>query len=419
MKIQEEPTDSSFDDSVIATQVIQSTEEKPASVLTVTFAPTGVINVQEKAIQTPTAVSDSTKQPTPTSTSWSTATPLPLPTNTLEPSPTAIKVECQNTGTLPIQTSPSSVDIDSAHIAVNGDFLYLAVEHYIGVFDIINPEFPEFLGFWQFPNMPDILDIVVDNGIVYIVNGLTIQALNASPQCQFEKIATIDVPFQVFQLASENGNLYAGGGSESQGIEQVVIFSTQNPKQPEELGTIDLGQEPAIWSIFQETLYSLSGDKLTVTDVSNPAIPHVQPVNLTLDSEVLRYTPQEFVKDTLYLLWGSDTLTIISDLDRTSPTVTRHNDNKYIMIDVFQVQESYIFLGINSCDVECASGVLILDADDGQKIASVSLYPYYPVYDYQEIERNLVYAFSDNTLVVVDISDGDKPEIINEVQFIR
>jgi hypothetical protein len=303
---------------------------------------------------------------------------------------------------------------------VSEESLYLAVGQNIGVFDISKPEAPEFLGFWQFPNMTDISDIVVDNGIVYIASDFTIQVLNASPQCQFETIAHLNIPLRILHLNIEGDRLYAGGASENGEEREVVILFLGKLPQLEELGVVYLGDEPTTWSISEETLYSLSPNRLAVTDVSNPETPRIQPVNLTLDSDVLHYTPAQFNKNILYLLWGSDIVTIISDLEGTSPTVIRRDDTRYILIDVFRVQDKYIFLGINSCDgAECASGVLILDADDGQEISSVSLYPYYPVYEYQEVEEHLFYAFSDDTLLVVDISSRDEPEIINEVQFIR
>lgn len=418
MNTQEASTDSSLSTSTIVTQTIQNTGDMPTPVFIMTSTPTIVtVNVEETVTQTPIIAAKSTEQSTPTATPWSTATSSSSATSTPDPSPTTVLAKCKNTSILPEQILPTSVNMDSAHIAMSEDHLYLAVEQYIGMFEISDPELPEFLGFWHFPDMPNISDIVVSNGLVYIASGSTIQALNASPECQFEIIAHLSIHLQIFRLKTEGERLYAGGATEDGERREVVILSLDKLSYLEELGVVYLGDEPTTWSIFEEALYSLSPNRLAVTDVANPATSRAQPVSLTLDSEVLRYTPALFNKNTLYMLWGSDILTIISNLEGTSPTVTRRDDTRYLLIDVFQVQEKYIFLGINSCDVECASAAWILDADNGQEVSSVSLHPHYPVYDYQEIAEHLIYAFSDNTLVVVDISNN--PTILNEVQFIK
>lgn len=417
--IQQAPADSSPDAFAIATQSMQNTNAEFDPVFTMAFTPTETTKVGEGTSQAPTAISESTEQPTSTATPQPTIIPSPSLIPTLESSPTVVPVECQNTGTLPEQVFLTSINMDSAHAAMSADSLYLAVDQYVGKFDVSKPKFPEFLGFWQVSDVLDISDIVVHNGIVYIASGPTILAMNASSQCQFETISYLSIPLQIIRLELEDDRLYAGGISDDDGKRVVAIISLDNMLQPEELGTVDLGQEPAIWSVFEETLYSLSGDKFAVTNVSDPIAPNAQPVNLILDPEVLNFTPRWFVRDTLYMLWGSDTLTIIKNLEAISPTIISQDDHQYILIDVFQVQNEYIFLGVNRCENECASGVMILSADDGQKLSSMSLYPHYPVYSFQEVKENLLYAFTDNTLLVIDISNTDKPEVVNEVQFVR
>ncbi|MFZ0545117.1 MAG: hypothetical protein WAM60_06750, partial [Candidatus Promineifilaceae bacterium] len=185
--------------------------------------------------------------------------------------------------------------------------------------------------------------------------------------------------------------------------------------QPQTLGSIEL--EPSRWSVHDEKLYSFDFEKLLVTNLADPTSLHTDQVNINLDPELLSPSPAEFVGDTLYILSERDGLFIIGDLQEDMPTV-QHNPESYIFIEVFEIQDNYIFLGENSCDVECASILWILDAKDGTELSRLGLYPHYPVWRYLEIRKNIIYALAEDTLLVIDISDISNPMIISEVPLL-
>lgn len=391
------------------------------SLADITTTPTALVIIQETnapgivAEQTPHPPLVVTMTPTPTAT-W-----LPSPTSTPEPSPTAISIECANDQTLPVKVSPPEIDMRRGRIVVNGPHLYLAAQQYIGVFDISNPESPEFLGFWEFPDLSNISDIEARDGLVYVSSDFVLQVLNASAHCQFETISRTEMPLQIYQLELEDERLYAGGVSENDGMNQVVILSS-NKSPSQEFDEVNLGEEPATWSVLEETIYSLSGDKLLVTDVSDPNAPFFQTANLDLDSEAVLFSPRRFVKDTLYLLLqghGGYRLTLVRDLKEKVPTVIQDPIAYFFgPRSVFQVTDGYVFIGSNSCDVSCASVMTIADILDGQRLSQFGLQPHYPIYRYQEIREDLIYAFSNDSLLVIDVSNMAEPEIVTQVSFI-
>lgn len=384
------------------------TEATPRALLTEPILPTVAIeatatmgavpdNVQEEMV-----VETTTLVPSLTATSWPSLTSTPIP------SPTAVAVACQPTGDLPDKAFPGQVDMSHSHnqrVAILYPYLYLAAEQYLGLFDISDPAAPRFLGFWNLPDFPDISTLRVVNGIAYFTTGSRLVILNLSPQCRFETIATIDIPFQIFKLEIENKRLYVGGFSEEARRDLVAIFSIEQLDKPEELGIVDLGEAPASWTVFEETIYAL-GEKLIVVDVANPAEPQTQEVKLTLDLQILSRSPLQFFEDRLYVLWGTHTVTIITHLHEEMPVV-KYNPVQQIIggnlaYFVYQVSRNYIFLGDSRCDAtSCNSAVTIFDTQDGKQLASLGIHPeHYPIRGYYEITPSIIYAFSNEQLLL-------------------
>ncbi|MBE7529140.1 MAG: hypothetical protein HS099_05345 [Ardenticatenaceae bacterium] len=391
------------------------------SLVTMTPTPTALSIIQETATPEITAGKTPHSPLAATTTTPPTATLFPSPTHTPEPSPTIVVVACENDRVLPGKVSPTEIDMRGSRIVVEGSHLYLAAQQYIGVFDISVPESPEFSGFWEFTELSNISDIEARDGIVYVSSDSTLQTLNASPECQFETISRADMPLQIYQLELEDDRLYVGGVSENDGKRKVFIYSIGELSR-QELGAVELGEESATWSVFEETLYALSGNLLTFTEVSNPMTPHTQTVISGLDPEALLFSPGEFLNNTLYLLLqghGGYRLTIVRELKEEIPTVIQDPIAYFFGTrSVFQVADNYIFIGSNSCDVSCASVMTIANVFDGQKLSQLGLQPHYPIYRYQEIREDIIYAFSNDSLLVIDVSNMAKPEIIAQALFI-
>lgn len=408
-------------------QVEQAVPAQSSIVLTTTDNPTATINAATNStvtLPTETPLQDLASIATETTIPSATALILPTPLPTPSLTPIVPEIPCKNVGSLPNKAFPSEVDMTRSHkqrVALSSPFLYLAVEQYIGVFDISDPAAPEFLGFWDFPEWPDISTLQVHNGVAYFTSGTNVVSVNLSPQCRFETIAIVDTLQQILQLEIEDDRLYVDQVAMETEKNEVVIFSIVDPLQPKELGRVDLGQI-ATWSIYQEIIYSL-GNKLAIFDVSDPDNPQSQSVNLTLDSEVLSYSPVLWKDDRLYFLWEAQTLTIISQLQDELPTVVRDSQSQIILGNLryfdFQVSESYIFLGGYSCEGSCGSYVRIFDSMSGQQLSGFG-FPQYqsPVHSYYEVEPHLIYAFTDNSLLIIDITNQEKPSIIDEITLI-
>ena len=308
--------------------------------------------------------------------------------------------------------------MDHSRVVAANPYLYLAAGQYIGVFDISDPTAPLFRGFWDFPALPEISAFIVQNDIAYVASGSMLEILNLVPQCRFARVARMDLPIQISRLQVEGDRLYVGGYSADDGPLHVDILSIVLPSQPETLSTIEL--ERAVWSVHNEKLYSnVLGDveKILVTDLGEPTNPRTMPVNINVEPEILTRSLPRFVKDTLYLLSDRGEVFIVNDLQAEIPAV-RVIPEQYPFIEVFQVQDDYIFLGSNWCDVECTSRLWVLDAVNGTELSRLGLHPHYPVWQYLEIPENIIYAFANDTLLVIDISDITNPMIIGEVPLL-
>jgi hypothetical protein len=158
-------------------------------------------------------------------------------------------------------------------------------------------------------------------------------------------------------------------------------------------------------------------ERILVTDLAEPTSPRTEQVNINIEPELLLRSLTRFVENRLYLLSDRGEVTMIEDLQEEVPAV-RFIPEEYLFIGVFLVQDDYIFLGSNWCDAGCTSILWILDAVNGTELSSLGLDPHYPVWRYMEIQRNIVYALTEDTLLVIDISDLGNPMIIGEVPLL-
>jgi hypothetical protein len=398
-------------------------------ILILTSCNNNIEGIQTKELMTPELVES---MPTPTVTNTlqaeialATATDLPIVTATSEPSPThtptftatpsTTPIPCDSASMLPTEAFPAQVDMERSRIAVANPYLFLAVEQYIGLFDISDPPLPVFLGFWEFPALPEISALVVRNDIVFAASGSSLEILNLASQCRLASLTRIELPFQIFRLQLEGDRLYVGGNSAADEPLNVAILSIARPLEAEILNMVEL--EPAVWSVHDERLYShVLGDveRILVTDLAEPTSPRTEPVNINIGPELLLRSLTRFVENKLYLLSDRDEFTMVEDLQAEVPVVWFFTE-VYLFIAVFQVEDDYVFLGSNWCDAGCSSILWILDAVNGTELSSLALHPHHPVWRYVEIQQDIIYAFAEDTLLVIDISDLDQSMFIGEV----
>ncbi len=365
--------------------------------------------------------------PMPTATTLPTATPSApiMPTPTVRPtaSPTSwspnFAIPCVNEVERLEKPFPGMLDLEDSRTFFDGNFVYLAVQSYLGLVDTSIPTKPKFYGFWELPQSSPITDVLAYNGAIYASSGSTIYILNPNSDCRLSVITRLEVPFNVTRMEVEGDRLYVGGTSEEQNKEQLAIFTFQPPTHFEQTGLLDLGEKWVTWSVQQNEVFLLNKVDLSVIDVSDPIKPVERPINLALDVEEFGYTlPPQMIDNSLYYFSFLDGLNAIHQLEQAVPKI-QVTPKEYALdsvtqavSNIFQIDRDYIFVADNWCDVECTSVVNIIDRESFEPLARMGLYPHYPVYTYVEVTSELVYAFSNDDLLVIDLSDLEHPSII-------
>ena len=417
---------------LLAYAIILTTCTAGTSILTATSVATAtspVVDDEQFQHQTPTVTLQPTLPTTATSLPASTLAPTSMPSPTLTAtaspasSPTVTTIACVNSAPELEKRFPGAADLKmpNSRTFFDGDFVYLATQNYVGIIDTSTPARPKLYGFWQLPRSEPATDVLAYNGILYVASGSTVQVLNLNPTCRLSPIAQLELPFNVTQVEVEDGRLYVGGINDQINMEQLAIFAIQSPGRLEQLGLVNFGEEPVRWSVQQNEVFLLSGTTLSAIDISDPAAPVYRQVDITLDSERLVRQPREMVDNEFYYFSSSEGVNVIRELGQIAPHI-QVTPKEYAMESVtramtesMQIGRDYIFLGINSCDVQCTSTFTIVSRESLEPLARVGLHPHYPSHAYVEITNEVIYAFSDDQLLVIDISDLEHPNIVRTV----
>lgn len=325
-------------------------------------------------------------------------------------------IECGKNSESPSPILQPDLDIRFSQIVIDHSLLYLATGQYIGQFDISDPKQPALVGFWELQDLTVISNMEIYGGVAYITSGSTLYLLNLSPECKFETIATVKMPFEIFHLELEEDRVYVGGYSESRDQLHIQVFSNRFPAELRELGTVDL--EPAIWSVSGHTIFSLETTGLFITDASDLNDLLSRPGTVIPDAILSNISSWQIVDDKVYLLSDAEGFRIVANLMNDSPTVY-HNSERYLLVGFFKPQKHYVFLGTLGCeggDIECGSVVYILNANDAEELASLALRSYGDIFNYQEIEQSIVYAFSATSLIIIELTNNN-PTVIGDIPF--
>lgn len=404
-----------------------STPTSVSEVATIPISP--VMTAESMESHTSTATLRPTLPPTatslPTRVPALTATPNPTLTVTSSPipSPTVTIIACVDDAPRLEKRFPSSTELQMQNNRTffDGNFVYLATQNYLGLVDTTIPAQPKFYGFWQLPQPEQATDVLAYNGVLYVSSGSTVQLLSLNPECRLSPIAQLELPFKVTRMEVEDDRLYVGGINDQLNTVQLTIFAIQSPVQLEQSGLLDLGEETARWSVQKNKVFLLSGGELSAIDVSDPATPVYRPIDVTLDAKLNVREPHEMVDNSFYNFSPREGLNVVRQLDQVPPQV-QATPKEYSLdsvtravIDFMQIDRDYIFLGSNWCDIDCASIVNIISRESLEPLTVMGLQPHYPVHSYVEITKELVYAFSDDSVLVIDISDLKHPQIIWKV----
>jgi hypothetical protein len=385
-------------------------------------------------ISSPNAVSErSTKEspittPVPSPPALSTETSPVSPKITLTPPsvPNIKDVQCEEFAEIFVA---SQVDMEPIHIIrsdilVDNAIMYMGIKEYIRVFDVSNPATPSLLSVWELPTAAKVSGIEAHDGIGYITSGAALYLVDLSSICQPDLLTIIEMPFEVYWLEKEGDRLYVGGWeyveSES-GLtisgRRISIFSIEIPTQPQELKTIEL-EKPAMWSVKNQKLYFEADSRLFFSNTEEP-LPEMQPIEIMLDPQIIAASTPILVGDTLYLHSWSDGVFIIKHLGNTTPVI-EHRRYSYPLASFFEVHEDYITLGYSKwCDEpECSSTAYLLSIEDGRELSEISFEPYGEVYRYFQVQKEVIYAFSLDSLFVVDLANLSNPTVIKQMLFL-
>jgi hypothetical protein len=226
------------------------------------------------------------------------------------------------------------------------------------------------------------------------------------------------MPFEISWLEREEDRLYVGGyekdesGATISGL-HITIFSVRTPTQPQALTAINL-EEPAIWSVSNQKLYFETDSGLYFLNAEGLSL-ETQPINIMLDSEIIAASTPRLIGDTLYLHSWSDVV-IIKHLGSSTPVI-EHRRYGYPLSSFFEVYKNYMIVGYGKmCDEpECSSTAYVLSVENGRELSEISFEPYGEVYRYFQIQEDLIYAFSVDSLFVVDLTNLANPTVTKHI----
>jgi len=380
---------------------------------------------------TPTHVVTATVSPTPIATPTTIpATPIPSatlsPTHTPTPTTTPMPpvVRCNESSPIPDKVFPSSVDIFHSHIVVEQPYMYLATEHYVSMFDLTDPIYPRFYGFWDLGEIPEITGLVTYNRVAYVSSGNTVYALNPSVRCRFTLLTQIEMPFPIDKLELSAGNLYIGGRLQDE--EQIALVHIVTSTELELAHVVNLRTPYTLWSLHEEKLYfvDLPTDEFWVLDATASTRDDAQILSADINLDTLRPVWLELRGNVLYAHSEQTGFTIMTALPDQLTVITQGPPVFPLMGYNFQVQTKYIFLGTTSCQVTCSGSVTLFNATTGQEYSGFSTWPFYPIVRFIQIQDNLVYAFTEDSplvndaMLVIDLTKPEEDIVINWLPLI-
>lgn len=306
---------------------------------------------------------------------------------------------------------PLDISLADAHYAfLPPRDLYVAVQNWIGIVRLDEPERlvadPYSIltyGFEEVPGLPAATDIEVSsNGLLYLTGDFRLTLLHADDPCYLVQAATADFPFPAQDVELEGARVYVGG-QDGEGLHISVLDQAALPKlQQLTMLTFPRG----VWSVVGEQLltYDPVAALVTISDLSDLNAVVTREVAVPVEPEPNEIGQPQMFDDTLSLLiWDKGHMTMSSLLE-AEPVVTWREFNTYYSFRFHLLQAKHIFVVHNWCDVGCTSGVYIADRNPEGEFEFFPLYPHYPVFHYHGIEEDVVLAFSDYSLIVMNLN---------------
>ena len=346
-------------------------------------------------------------------------TALP-PTPQLTPVPCPTRAENEYVGMVWERSGalPLDVSLANAHYSFlpPHDF-FIGVQNWIGIIRLAEPALVTTdpfsiltYGFEEVSGLPPVTDIEAQaDGLLYLTGGSRLTVIHADDPCYLVPLATADFPFPAHDVEVEGKRIYVGG-SDGQQLHITVLDRTALPDITQ-LATLIF--PPGIWSVVGEQLLTYDqAAVVTISDLANLSAVSTRQVAVPIEPEPNKIGPPQLFGDAFSLLvWGEGLLTMSGLLD-DEPVVTWRELDNYFHLDFPMLQENHAFVVYNWCDVGCTSGVYIADRDPEGEFKFFSLYPHHPVFHYHAIQDDVVLAFSDYSLIVLDVTAPEGQEIV-------
>lgn len=417
---------------------------EPAAVATAAPPATATATPKSSAIAPTATATPATAEPTPAATA-------PTPTATLSPAetelarvPSATRSPAQPTAVPPTPRLtpapcptrspdeyvplmwersgplPLEISLANAHAAFlpPHDF-FIGVENQVGYVRLDEPAllttdpFSIFVyGFDEIPNLPPITDIEAPaDELLYLTGGSRLTVVHAGDPCYLVPRATADFPFPAQDVELEGERIYVGG-SDGRQLHIAVLDRTALP-EVRQLAALTF--PPGVWSVVGDQLltYESPSAAATVTDVSTLSAPVSRLVQLPLDPEWDAIGPAHLVNDAFSLLVRNRGVVSISRLLEPEQAVQWHPVQDDFMLGGHLAQELQLLIIENFSDMGSGSSTIhVARRDSQQGFVSAHLYPHYPVHSGYAISDDVVLAFSDYSLLVIDLTAPYRQEIV-------
>ena len=296
--------------------------------------------------------------------------------------------------------------------------LFIAIENWVGLIDLqdlLNVEAKQdidVVGFVKTPQLPIIRDIAVRDDVAYVVGGYQLVIMTAAFDCYWFPITSTTLSFAPQNIELEGERLYVGGIAD--GELQIEAFNLAALPVVESLGSFAL--PPAIWSVVGDQLLTYNEQRatVTVTDVTDLEAVTTRDVPLPLDPAWQLIGRPQLVADALSLVVIDKGLVSITGLLMPEPTVVWHElPTYYSPIGSHTAQATTLFVAFSWADANrYNSSVWVSTRDEQVPLREISLYPHFPVFHFYAIRDDLVFAFSDYSLIVIDLTAPVGQEIV-------
>jgi hypothetical protein len=316
------------------------------------------------------------------------------------------------------QRLPLDVPITPAHFAFySPENLYMTVDNWVGLihmqqpFTLDNPRNIWPIRFVEVPELPIIADIEVQHDVAFIAGGSQLLMAHTDVNCYLVPIVTTEFSFEVQAIEMEADRLYVGGMAD--GLLHVEILDRHALPEIVSLGIVTF--EPAEWSVVGEEILTLDLDNLTLaaTNVADPKLPETRKLTVPLDREWPIIPSPQLVEDNLSVVVLEQGLLSITGLLDPNPVMTWHELDFYFTLRFHEAQEEHLFVGANFCDMgNCGSSVSMTTRNPEDALSRIDLYPHHPVNHYYAVNNDVIFAFSDYSLIIIDLAAPEGQEIV-------